>query len=143
MEPAGRNQAFHTKVSKNASWNKVHRSSNEILSAISNKERDVNKSNQMIPNRDMNSDGLIHTSIPLHNLTSMNANAKPLNLIKDFGGDLQAFSMDGDDLAFSMLNQNLPIYMMCPHCKHSRNNKDTPKVKFASGISQLKRIFLV
>ncbi|KAG5131918.1 hypothetical protein GLYMA_13G322000v4 [Glycine max] len=143
MEPAGRNQAFHTKVSKNASWNKVHRSSNEILSAISNKERDVNKSNQMIPNRDMNSDGLIHTSIPLHNLTSMNANAKPLNLIKDFGGDLQAISMDGDDLAFSMLNQNLPIYMMCPHCKHSRNNKDTPKVKFASGISQLKRIFLV
>ncbi|KAH1222234.1 Protein SMG8 [Glycine max] len=145
MEPAGRNQAFHTKVSKNASWNQVHRSSNEILSAISNKERDVNKSNQMIPNSDMNSDGLIRTSIPLKqpNWTSIYSNAKPLNLIKDFGGDLQAISMDGDDLAFSMLNQNLPIYMMCPHCKHSRNNKDTPKVKFASGISQLKRIFLV
>ncbi|TKY48578.1 SMG8 protein [Spatholobus suberectus] len=145
MEPAGRDQAYHTKVSKNASLNKVHRSSNEILSAISNKERDVNKSNEMIPNGDLNSDGLIHTSISLkqHNLTSMNALAKPLNLIKDFGGDLQAISMDGDDLAFSMLNQNLPIYMICPHCRHSRNKKDTPKVKFASGISQLKRIFLV
>lgn len=144
-EPAGRNKAYYTTVSKNASWNKVHRSSNETLSAISNKERDVNKSNAMIPNGDMNSDGLIHTSIPLkqHSLAPMNALAKPLNLIKDFEGDLQAISMDGDDLAFSMLNQNLPIYMICPHCKHSRNNKDTPKVKFASGISQLKRIFLV
>nr|KYP51800.1 Protein SMG8 [Cajanus cajan] len=108
MEPAGRNQAYQTKVSKNASWNKAHRSSNEILSTISNKERDVNKSNEMIPN-----------------------------------GDLQAISMDNDDLAFSMLNQNLPVYMICPHCRHSRNKKDTPKVKFASGISQLKRIFLV
>lgn len=145
MEPAGRNQAYHTKVSKNASWNKVHRSSNEILSAISNKERDVNKSNEMIPNGDLNSDGLIHTSIPLkqHNLTSMNALAKPLNLTKEFGGDLHAIHMDGDDLAFSMLNSNLPIYMICPHCKRSRNKKVTPKVKFASGISQLKRIFLV
>ncbi|XP_020230965.1 uncharacterized protein LOC109811592 isoform X2 [Cajanus cajan] len=145
MEPAGRNQAYQTKVSKNASWNKAHRSSNEILSTISNKERDVNKSNEMIPNGDSNSDGLIHTSIPLkqHNLTSMNALSKPVNLIKDNGGDLQAISMDNDDLAFSMLNQNLPVYMICPHCRHSRNKKDTPKVKFASGISQLKRIFLV
>ncbi|ESW22138.1 hypothetical protein PHAVU_005G130400 [Phaseolus vulgaris] len=145
MEPSDRNQACHTKVSKNASWNKVHRSSKEILSAATNKERDVNKSNEMISNGDSNSNGLIHTNIPLkqYNVTSTNAFAKPLNLMKDFGGDLQDISMDGDDLAFSMLNQNLPIYMICPHCKLSKNNKDTPKVKFASGISQLKRIFLV
>ncbi|QCE09386.1 Smg8/Smg9 [Vigna unguiculata] len=145
MEPSGINQAGHTKVSKNASWNKVHRSSNEILSAASNKERDVNKSNEMIPNGDSNSDGLIHTDISLkqYNLTSTNTFAKPLNLTKDFGGDTQTIGMDGGDLACSMLNQNLPIYMICPHCKLSRNNKDTPKVKFASGISQLKRIFVV
>ncbi|KAL2331989.1 hypothetical protein Fmac_019570 [Flemingia macrophylla] len=127
VEPAGRNQAYQTKVSKNASWNKVHRSSNEILSAISNMGRDVNKYNELIPNGDLNSDAL----------------PKPLNLIKDFEGDIQAINMDNDDIAFSMLNQNLPIYMICPHCRHSRNKKDTPKVKFASGISQLKRIFLV
>ncbi|XP_027341751.1 uncharacterized protein LOC113854752 isoform X2 [Abrus precatorius] len=145
VEPAGRNHAHHTRVSKNASWTKVHQSSNKILSATSYEERDVKKSNEMIPNGDLNSDRLIYTSIPLkeHNLTSMNAFASPLNLIKDFGGDLQAVSMSGDDLAFSMLNRNLPIYMICPHCRHSRNKKDTPKVKFASGISQLKRIILV
>lgn len=145
MEPAGRNQAHHTKVSKNASWAKVQRNSNEILSASINKERDGDKSNEIIPNGDLNSDGLIYTSIPLkeQNLTSVNILAKPPNLIKDSGGDLQAISMDGDELAFSMLNRNLPIYMICPHCRHSRNKKDAPKVKFASGISQLKRIFLV
>ncbi|KAK7272184.1 hypothetical protein RJT34_28628 [Clitoria ternatea] len=143
-EPASSNQAYPTKVSKNASWTKLRRSSNEILSATSNKERDFNKSNEMISNGDLNSDGLIHTSVPLkeHNLTSTNALAKSPNAIKDFGGDFQAISMDGDDLAFSMLNRNLPIYMICPHCKHSRN-KDTPNVKFAHGTSQLKRIFLV
>ncbi|KAK7324904.1 hypothetical protein VNO77_28837 [Canavalia gladiata] len=140
MESTGRNQGYHTKVSKSASWTKVHRSSSEILSTTSNKERDVNKSNEMIPNGDLNSDGL---PLKEHNLTSMNALANPLNLIDDFGGDLQAINMDGDDLAVSMLNRNLPIYMICPHCRHSRNKKDTPKVKFASGISQLKRIFLV
>ncbi|KOM44143.1 hypothetical protein LR48_Vigan05g174800 [Vigna angularis] len=145
MEPSGINQAGHTKVSKNSSWNKVHRSSNEILSVASNKERDVNKSNEMIPNGDSNSDGLTHTDILLkqYNLNSTNTFGKPLNLMKDFGGDIHAISMGGDDLAWSMLNQNLPIYMICPHCKLSRNNKDTPKFKFASGISQLKRIFLV
>ncbi|XP_061345397.1 uncharacterized protein LOC133291191 [Gastrolobium bilobum] len=145
LESAGKNQAYHTKVSKNASWAKVHRSANEILSASINKERDVNKSNEMIPNGDLNSDGLIYTSIPLkeQNFPSMNVLSKTPNLMKDLGGDFQAIGMDGDDLAFSMLNRNLPIYMICPHCRHSRNKKDTSKVKFASGISQLKRIFLV
>lgn len=140
---ASRNQAYHTKVSKNDSWGKVNQSSNESLAASINKDRDVDKLNEMIHNGDLNADGLIHTSIPLKekNLTSILA--KHPNLMKDFGGDLQAISMDGDDRAFSMLNRNLPIYMICPHCRRSRNKKDTPKVMFASGISQLKRIFLV
>ncbi|XP_057456166.1 uncharacterized protein LOC130747293 isoform X2 [Lotus japonicus] len=145
MEPASINQAYHSRVSKNASWAKVHQSSNEIPPASTNKERDADKSNEMMPNGDLNSDGLLYTSIPLkeQNLTSGNALAKTQNLMKDSGGDLQAIGMGGDELAFSMLNRNLPIYMMCPHCRNSRNMKDTPKVKFASGISQLKRIFLV
>lgn len=145
MEPAGRNQASHTKVSKNASRPKVHRSSNEVLSASINKERDVGKSNEIISNGDLNADGLIYTSIPLKekNLTSVNILANPPNLMKDSGGDLQAINMGGDELAFSMLNRNLPIYMICPHCRRSRYKKDTAEVKFASGISQLKRIFVV
>ncbi|RYR42949.1 uncharacterized protein [Arachis hypogaea] len=145
MDPTGRNQAYHAKVSKNASWGKVHRRSNEIHGAFINKERDVVKSSEMIANGDLTSDGLIYTSIPPneHNLASVAELAKAPNHAKEFGRDLQAINMDGDDLAFSMLNRNLPIYMICPHCRNSRNKKDTPKVKFASGISQLKRIFMV
>ncbi|XLS94072.1 hypothetical protein HN51_070080 [Arachis hypogaea] len=121
MDPTGRNQAYHAKVSKNASRGKVHRCLNEIH------------------------DGLIYTSIPPneHNLAYVVELAKTLNHAKEFGKDLQAINMDGDDLAFSMLNRNLPIYMICPHCRNYRHKKDTPKVKFASGISQLKRIFMV
>ncbi|MED6221482.1 hypothetical protein PIB30_055194 [Stylosanthes scabra] len=145
MEPTGRNQAYHAKVSKNASWGKVHQRSNEMHGAFINKERVVAKSSEMVANGDLTSDGLIYTSIPPkeHNLASMAELGKAPNHAKEFGRDLQAINMDGDDLAFSMLNRNLPIYMICPHCRNSRNKKDTPKVKFASGISQLKRIFMV
>lgn len=144
-EPVERNQASHTKVSKNASWSKVHRSSNEILSASINKERDVGKSNEIIPNGHLNADGSVYTSTPLKekNMTSVNILAKAPNLMKDSGGDLHTINMGGDELAFSMLNRNLPIYMICSHCRRSRNKKDTAEVKFASGISQLKRIFMV
>ncbi|KAE9585783.1 hypothetical protein Lal_00010137 [Lupinus albus] len=143
MEPGSRNQAYHTKVSKYPSWGKVNRSSNGSVSASIRKERDVDKSKEIVPNGDL--DGRMHISIPLKEkkLTSMNILAKHPNLLKDFGGDLHSISMDGNDLAFSMLNQNLPIYMSCPHCRHSRHKKDTMKVMFSSGISQLKRIFLV
>ncbi|QHO42211.1 uncharacterized protein DS421_5g152230 [Arachis hypogaea] len=99
----------------------------------------------MIANGDLTLDGLIYTSIPPneHNLAYVAESAKaPIHAI-EFGRDLQAIKIDGDDLAFSMLNHNLPIYMICLHCRNSRIKKDTPKVKFASGISQLKRIFMV
>ncbi|PNX94677.1 hypothetical protein L195_g017855 [Trifolium pratense] len=144
MESAERNQESHTKVSKNASWSKVHRSSNEILSASNNK-RDMGKSNEIIPNGHLNADGAEYTSIPLKekNMTSVNILTKSPDLMKDSGGDLHANNMGGDELGFSMLNRNLPIYMICPHCRRSRNKKDTAEVKFASGISQLKRIFMV
>ncbi|XP_058779759.1 uncharacterized protein LOC131653586 [Vicia villosa] len=145
MEPTERSQASHTRVSNNASRSKVHRSSNEILSASINKERDVGKSNEVIPNGYLNADGPVYTSIPLKekNLTSVNILAKAPNLMKDSGRDLHANNKGDDELAFSMLNRNLPIYMTCPHCRRSRNKKDTTEVKFASGISQLKRIFMV
>uniref|UniRef100_A0A6N2KQV0 Nonsense-mediated mRNA decay factor SMG8 n=2 Tax=Salix viminalis TaxID=40686 RepID=A0A6N2KQV0_SALVM len=47
------------------------------------------------------------------------------------------------EVLFSILNRNLPIYMNCPYCQLSKNKKDSPKVKFASTLSQLQRIFLV
>jgi protein SMG8 len=105
----------------------------------------VGKSNEIIPNGHLNADGAEYTSIPLKekNMTSVNILTKSPDLMKDSGGDLHANNMGGDELAFSMLNRNLPIYMICPHCRRSRNKKDTANVKFASGISQLKRIFMV
>lgn len=139
VEPAQSNLVDHTKVSKNARWGKVRRSSASV-----NKERDVDKSSEMIADGDSSSDGLIYTSHPQkeQNLASINVLAKPLDPLKDLG-DLQAMNMDDGDLASSLLNRNLPVYMSCPHCRLSRNKKDPPKVKFSGAVSQLKRIFMV
>ncbi|KAI4334328.1 hypothetical protein L6164_019037 [Bauhinia variegata] len=134
VEPSDSNLTDHTKVSKNTRWYKVHQTSNEILAASINKERDLDRSKLMIANGVPNQN---------QNIMTFSEHAKPPNLMKDLGRDFQPISMDGGDLAFSMLNRNLPIYMSCPHCRLSRNKKDAPKVKFASTISQLQRIFLV
>ncbi|XP_028756900.1 uncharacterized protein LOC114716133 [Neltuma alba] len=140
VEPGHSNLTDHSKVNKNTRWGKVRRSS-----VSANKERDVDKSSEIIVNGDSNSDGVIYAYHPQkeQNLTSVNILTKPSDLPKDLGEDLEAISMNDSDLAFSMLNRNLPVYMFCPHCRLSRHKKDPPKVKFASTISQLKRIFLV
>lgn len=139
-ELAHSNLTDHTKVSKNATRGKARRSSSSV-----NKEKDVEKSSEMISKGDSNSDGLMYTSHPQmeQSLTSINLLVKPPEPLKDLGGDLQAISMDDGDLASSMLNRNMPVFMFCPHCRLSKNKKDPPNVKFASTISQLRRIFLV
>ncbi|KAF7823334.1 Protein SMG8 isoform A [Senna tora] len=140
VELSHSNLTDHTKVSKNARWGKAQRRSASV-----NKERDVDKSSEIIVNGDSNLDGLMYTSHPQkeQNPRPINVLAKPSDLPKDLEGDLQAIRMDDGDLAYSMLNRNLPVYMFCPHCRLLKNKKDPPKVKFASTVSQLKRIFLV
>lgn len=145
------NLTDHSNVNNNNRWGKVRRSP-----APANKERDVDETSETIANGNSNSDGMMYASHPHkeHNLTSFNVLAKPSDFPKDFVEDLEVMSVNDGDLAFSMLNRNLPLYMFCPYCRLSRNKKDPPKillrnkkdppkVKFASTISQLKRIFLV
>lgn len=55
---------------------------------------------------------------------------------------LSHVKLDDGGSAFSLLNRNLPVYMNCPHCRSSAK-QDHHKIKFASTISQLQRIFLV
>ncbi|PQQ14083.1 uncharacterized protein Pyn_06895 [Prunus yedoensis var. nudiflora] len=76
------------------------------------------------------------------NQTSSTASALP-NFSKRLEGSFQSISLDDGGSAFSMLNRNLPIYMNCPHCRHSRDKQNPPKTKFAGTISQLQRIFVV
>ncbi|KAK4286408.1 hypothetical protein QN277_002968 [Acacia crassicarpa] len=140
VEPGHSNLTDHIKVNSNTRGGKVRRSS-----VSANKERDVIKSSEIIANGGSNSDGVKYASHALkeQNLTPVNILAKPSDLPKDLGEDLEATSTNDGDLAFSMLNRNLPVYMFCPHCRLSGNKKNPPRVKFASTISQLKRIFLV
>ncbi|XP_054815604.1 uncharacterized protein LOC129315695 isoform X1 [Prosopis cineraria] len=139
-EPGHSSLTDHSKVNKNTRWGKARQS---FVSA--NKEREVDKSCEIISIGDSSSDGVMYASHPQkeQNMTSVRVLAKPSDLPKDLGEDLEAISMTDGDLAFSMLSRNLPVYMFCPHCRLSRNKKVPPKVKFASTISQLKRIFLV
>lgn len=55
---------------------------------------------------------------------------------------LSRVRLDDGGSAFSLLNRNLPVYMKCPYCRSSAK-PDHQKVKFASTVSQLQRIFLV
>ncbi|KAL0918292.1 hypothetical protein M5K25_010291 [Dendrobium thyrsiflorum] len=57
-------------------------------------------------------------------------------------GKLSHVRLDDGSSAFSLLTRDLPVYMNCPHCNNSAIQLQQ-KVKFASKISQLQRIFLV
>ncbi|XP_039134391.1 uncharacterized protein LOC120271782 [Dioscorea cayenensis subsp. rotundata] len=62
--------------------------------------------------------------------------------LEDNEGDILHVRHDDGQAAYSLLNQNLPIYMNCPHCRNS-NEDCSQKTKFTSTLSQLQRIFVV
>ncbi|KAK9168580.1 hypothetical protein Syun_000720 [Stephania yunnanensis] len=66
-----------------------------------------------------------------------------LKAVRDLDEGLQHATDDDNGCAFSLLNRNIPIYMNCPHCRVSKGKVDQQKIKFASSVSQLQRIFLV
>ncbi|KAK9158650.1 hypothetical protein Scep_005224 [Stephania cephalantha] len=65
-----------------------------------------------------------------------------LKAVRDLDDGLQHATDDDNGCAFSLLNRNIPIYMNCPHCRVSKGKVDQQKIKFASSVSQLQRIFL-
>ncbi|KAK9124117.1 hypothetical protein Sjap_013719 [Stephania japonica] len=76
---------------------------------------------------------------------TMSSSGFPSNskAVRDLDDGLQRATVDDSGCAFSLLNRNIPIYMRCPHCRVSRGKVDQQKIKFASSVSQLQRIFLV
>ncbi|XP_020680209.1 uncharacterized protein LOC110097908 [Dendrobium catenatum] len=72
----------------------------------------------------------------VHRLPLLSESIHPLE------GKLSHARLDDGSSAFSLLTRDLPVYMNCPHCNNSAIQAQQ-KVKFASKISQLQRIFLV
>ncbi|KAK6247261.1 hypothetical protein QUC31_018826 [Theobroma cacao] len=135
--------ADSSKVGKNGGQGKVHRNSNGTINVAApvNKMKSKDKGKQVVANGDVFKDGSAQLSMP-ENQTFVSVAGVPVT-VKDLETGLHSVSLDDGGSAFSMLNRDLPIYMNCPHCRSARNKKDQPKVKFASSISQLQRIFLV
>ncbi|XP_044481775.1 uncharacterized protein LOC123208369 isoform X3 [Mangifera indica] len=134
-----------SKSSKNGNHGKVHRASNRMIAATAiNKVRNMDKSKERVSNGNIHKDGLIQISRhgKEHYQGTSGIVTLP-NYVKDHEASLQSISIGDGGCAFSLLNRNLPVYMNCPHCRVTKNKKDLPKIKFASTISQLQRIFLV
>lgn len=66
----------------------------------------------------------------------------PSDSVEELEENLSHVRLDDGGSAFSLLNKNLPVYMNCPQCRSSAT-QDHQKIKFASTVSQLQRIFLV
>ncbi|KAJ4725008.1 Smg8/Smg9 [Melia azedarach] len=137
--------ANSSKLGKNGSHGKVHRTANGVTAATAvNKLRGVRNSKEIVANGNLNKHGLIKISQPGKEQNHAAIGVVPWpNHVKDLEGGLQSISLGDNGCAFSMLNRNLPVYLNCPHCRVTKNKKDPPKIKFAGTISQLQRIFLV
>ncbi|KAK0604836.1 hypothetical protein LWI29_019993 [Acer saccharum] len=131
-----------SKLAKNGGHGKVHQTSNGMTAV--NKVRSMDKSKEIVANGSPYRNGLIQISRPgkEQNPAALGVATLP-NCAKDLEAGFQSISLGDGGCAFSMLNRNLPIYMKCPHCSATKNKKDPPKIKFASTVSQLQRIFLV
>ncbi|OWM68935.1 hypothetical protein CDL15_Pgr025122 [Punica granatum] len=122
-------QAHPPRSGGNGSRDKVHSGS----SSFSKKRRNMNKS------RGTSSNGQISRQEKEYSRSdSMSGLSSELG--EDVQESLSCPPLDNSGSAFCMLNRNLPIYMNCAFCKHS---KDNAKAKFAGTVSQLQRIFLV
>ncbi|XP_022729210.1 uncharacterized protein LOC111284659 isoform X3 [Durio zibethinus] len=138
--------ADSSKVGKTGGQGKVDRNTNGTIAAANplNKMKNKDKEKQVVANGNVFKDGPTQLSMPEkdHDQTFVSVAGVPV-AIKDLETGFHSVSLDDGGSPFSMLNRDLPIYMNCPYCRSARNKKDPPKVKFASSISQLQRIFLV
>lgn len=145
VETLDQNLENSSKLGKNGSHVKVHRTANGATAAAAmNKVRGISNSKETVPNSNLHKDGLIQISRSgkEHNQAAVGAVTLPNN-VKDLEAGFQSISLGDGGCAFSMLNRKLPIYLNCPHCRAAKNKKDPPEIKFAGTISQLQRIFLV
>lgn len=126
---------------KNGFHGKVHLSSSGARTSVLNKVRAANKSDERVANRRQHRDGPtpFYLSGKEDNQFTSGSSVHS-KYVKDWEGSLHCATLADDECAFPLLNRNIPIYMNCPYCMVSKK-KD--KIKFASTVSQLQRIFLV
>lgn len=131
------------KYGKNDRHGKAHDSNNVANATFSSKDRKKDKLKDVVSGGSMYSDDQSNCIRRMtgNNLTSVSATVS--NSMKDLEKGVKSIGIENNGSGFFMLNQNLPIFMNCPHCKLSKNEKDPPNVKFSGTISQLQRIFVV
>lgn len=137
-ENPGRKAGDHSKYSKNIGHGKARRQSNGKISTSLRKTRNLSESKTRHAATNIYVDGPLHLS----SLSKEQDNDLKLVAMKNLEDTPESVCLDDRGYAFSLLNQNLPIYMNCPHCQDSKMKKDTT-TKFSGTISQLQRIFLV
>lgn len=143
VQGAACNMADPLKHGKSDRHGKARDSVNVANATGSNKERILDKSKDAVSGGSMYSDDQSNCirRMTANNLTS--ASATVSNYLKDLEKGVKSIGSEDNGSGFFMLNRDLPIFMNCPHCKLSKNEKDPPNVKFSGTISQLQRIFLV
>uniref|UniRef100_A0A2P2K2P8 Nonsense-mediated mRNA decay factor SMG8 n=1 Tax=Rhizophora mucronata TaxID=61149 RepID=A0A2P2K2P8_RHIMU len=145
VEIVDHSSVYPSNLASNGNRGKVHEKlKGMVVSGANGGVRNSVKRQEKGAYGDLHGNGLVQLSSAgkEKNQTTVNAPTYT-NLVKNPDEDLHFASLDDGGTAFSMLNRNIPIYINCPHCKLSKNRKDSPKIKFASRISQLHRIFLV
>ncbi|XP_008465419.2 uncharacterized protein LOC103503038 [Cucumis melo] len=131
------------KYGKNDRHGKARDSVSVANATGSSKERSLDKLKDAVSGGNMYSDDQSNNirRMTANNLTSVSATVS--NSMKDLEKGVKSIGSEDNGSGFSMLNRDLPIFMNCPHCKLSKNEKDPPNVKFSGTISQLQRIFMV
>ncbi|PON55372.1 Protein SMG [Parasponia andersonii] len=133
-----------SKLSNNGLRGKVHPTSNRMNATTPKKGRNMDTSKELVTDSYPNLDKQALFTVSKKEQNHISFGVSSVNdFVKDLQGSLDSIRIDDDGHAFSILNRNLPIYMNCPHCRLSKNNKGQSKVKFAGTISQLQRIFVV
>ncbi|XP_073106055.1 uncharacterized protein [Elaeis guineensis] len=128
---------------KNSVHDKILQKSSGTMSAAVNNRKKSNRSTELVVRYSQQIDRFMLSSrSDLEKLPSVHG----LSMYSDSMGKLEGnpphLRLDDGGTAFTLLNRKLPIYMNCPHCKNS-TRQDHQKIKFASTVSQLQRIFLV
>ncbi|GAB4842940.1 hypothetical protein Ancab_012918 [Ancistrocladus abbreviatus] len=131
------------KLAKSIFHSKVHLPPNDRSAAL-RKGINLEKSVELAANGDPSLNGQLHLSEPGKEQYQESIDSSLIcDSVEELKASLKSVNLDDGGHAFSMLNRNLPIYMNCPHCRVSKNNRDWKNTKFAGAISQLQRIFVV
>ncbi|XP_023534099.1 uncharacterized protein LOC111795761 [Cucurbita pepo subsp. pepo] len=143
VQGAACNLAGPQRYGKSDCHGKSHDSVSSANATFSSKERNLDKLKDAVSGGSMYSDDQSNCTrrMTSNNLTSVSATVS--NSVKDLEKGVKYIGIEDNGSGFFMLNRDLPIFMNCPHCKLSKNEKDPPNVKFSGTISQLQRIFVV